>query len=73
MIKIFDTVLLKPGPFFLLWVWITGGLSVVFVPLLKVHPVLMVIGLVLLNGEGKYPLCALLALVLCVCRYVGVR
>jgi hypothetical protein len=46
---------------------------VVFVPLLKVHPVLMVIGLVLLNGEGKYPLCALLALVLCVCRYVGVR
>ena len=45
----------------------------VFVPLLKVHPVLMVIGLVLLNGEGKYPFCALLALVLCVCRYVGVR
>ncbi|KAG6779200.1 hypothetical protein POTOM_015571 [Populus tomentosa] len=37
----------------------------------NVHPVLMVIGLVLLNGEGKYPFCALLALVLCVCRYVG--
>ncbi|KAB5561086.1 hypothetical protein DKX38_006043 [Salix brachista] len=34
----------------------------------NVHPVLMVIGLVLLNGEGKYPFCALLALVLCVCR-----
>jgi hypothetical protein len=46
---------------------------VVFVPPLKVHPVLMVIGLVLLNGEGKYPFCALLAWVLCVCRYVGVR
>ncbi|KAL3596927.1 hypothetical protein D5086_008564 [Populus alba] len=37
----------------------------------NVHPVLMVIGLVLLNGEGKYPFCALLALVLRVCRYVG--
>ncbi|KAF9684083.1 hypothetical protein SADUNF_Sadunf04G0081000 [Salix dunnii] len=36
----------------------------------NVHPVLMAIGLVLLNGEGKYPFCALLALVLCVCRCV---
>ncbi|KAG6741954.1 hypothetical protein POTOM_055234 [Populus tomentosa] len=51
-----------------------GGLALVSANkdlIFNAHPVLMVIGLVLVNGEGNYPFSALLALLVCEFICVG--